>query len=357
MSASQSCCCSQPDWADGSIETPAGAIVKIKTVLSSKDKTGMVRCRLSDTFRSKHRIDPGLYAVGAPTPDSPVLVTANYKLSFDELRHHLSSVSAWILVLDTKGINVWCAAGKGIFGTAEIVNRINLVRLNQVVAHKTVILPQLGAPGIKAHEVAKSSGFHVKFGPVRAADLPSYLQNKYTATPLMRRMNFAFFDRLALVPMEFFPALKKGFLISIVLMALAGLTINGIMFDSALTLGAPLLLALLTAIVTGSVLHPLLLPLFPVRAFTVQGLLLGLITSIPFLINPGLDSYAKIAIGAAIPAISSYLAFNFTGCTTFTNKSGVKKELTRILPVYVILGLIMAVALVMYKLKAEGVIQ
>jgi len=30
----------------------------------------------------------------------------------------------WILILDTKGVNVWCAAGKGTFGTEELVFRI-----------------------------------------------------------------------------------------------------------------------------------------------------------------------------------------------------------------------------------------
>ena len=63
--------------------------------------------------RQGHRVDPGLYAIGSPSGDSPVLVTANYTLSFDALRSVLSGISAYILVLDTKGINVWCAAGKG----------------------------------------------------------------------------------------------------------------------------------------------------------------------------------------------------------------------------------------------------
>ena len=75
-----------------------------------------------------YRVEPGLYAVGSPTADSPVLVSANYKMSFDRLRSALPGVDAWILVLDTKGINVWCAAGKGTFGTDELVRRIEAAR-------------------------------------------------------------------------------------------------------------------------------------------------------------------------------------------------------------------------------------
>ena len=64
-----------------------------------------------------YKVDPGLYAIGNPNERSPVLVTANYKMSFDNLREALPGRDAWILVLDTRGINVWCAAGKGTFGT------------------------------------------------------------------------------------------------------------------------------------------------------------------------------------------------------------------------------------------------
>jgi CO dehydrogenase/acetyl-CoA synthase gamma subunit (corrinoid Fe-S protein) len=70
--------------------------------------------------RHRYRIEPGLYAVGTPGSDSPVLVTANYKMSFDALRRELGGLDAWILVLETDGINVWCAAGKGTFGTEEV---------------------------------------------------------------------------------------------------------------------------------------------------------------------------------------------------------------------------------------------
>ncbi len=67
--------------------------------------------------RGGHRVEPGLYRLGSPGPDSPVFASANYTLSFDALRAALGGVDAYILVLDTKGINVWCAAGKGTFGT------------------------------------------------------------------------------------------------------------------------------------------------------------------------------------------------------------------------------------------------
>jgi CO dehydrogenase/acetyl-CoA synthase gamma subunit (corrinoid Fe-S protein) len=89
-------------------------------------------------------------------------------MTFDRLRSTLSGLDAWVIVLDTKGINVWCAAGKGTFGTTELINRIKKVRLSEIVSHRTIILPQLGAPGVAAHEVQKKYRFKSVYGPVRA---------------------------------------------------------------------------------------------------------------------------------------------------------------------------------------------
>lgn len=93
-----------------------------------------------------YTVDPGLYGIGDPDPESPVLVTANYKMSFDLLKRAVSGLDAWILVLDTFGINVWCAAGKGTFGTDESVDRIESSGLGDVVSHRRLIVPQSVPP-------------------------------------------------------------------------------------------------------------------------------------------------------------------------------------------------------------------
>ena len=92
---------------------------------------------------------------------SPVVVTANYKMTFDLVRRDLAGLDAWLLVLDTKGINVWCAAGKGTFGSDELLARLAATRLAEVVNHRRLILPQYGAVGVAAHTVRQKSGFTV----------------------------------------------------------------------------------------------------------------------------------------------------------------------------------------------------
>ena len=170
-----------------------------------------------------YKVEPGIYAVNNPNADSVVLVSANYKLSFDVLRSQLDGLDAWILVLDTKGINVWCAAGKGTFGTCELVNRIEASGLANIVSHRNLIVPQLGAVGVSAHEVRKQSGFSVIYGPVRASDIKAFLNAGMKATEDMRQVRFSFYDRLVLTPVEFVNNLKYLLLAIIVFFILSGL--------------------------------------------------------------------------------------------------------------------------------------
>jgi hypothetical protein len=188
-------------------DSPAGKIRKVKTQLELQDTLGSIRVRLG-IKRDNYKISPGLYAVGNPDHKAHVLVTANYKLTFDSLRKELTGQNLWILVLDTRGINVWCAAGKGTFGTEELILRINLVQLQKIISHKTIILPQLGAPGVNAHEITKNTGFKVVYGPVRAADIPRFLNNNLKAVKEMRKVTFTLKDRLTVIPVELKMALK-----------------------------------------------------------------------------------------------------------------------------------------------------
>ncbi len=167
-----------------------GDVPKISSALVWADRWGGIKARWG-VGRMHYTVDPGLYALGDPDDQSPVLVTANYKMSFDRLREALPGRNAWILVLNTQGINVWCAAGKGTFGTDELVQRIELSGLIRVVSHREVILPQLAGPGVAAYTVRKRSGFKAIYGPIRAADLPAFLDAGLKATPGMRRKDLS----------------------------------------------------------------------------------------------------------------------------------------------------------------------
>jgi len=148
------------------------------------------------------RVEPGLYRICSPTAESQVFASANYTLNYDALRSALAGVDAYILVLDTKGINVWCAAREGTFGTDEQVKRVEKAGFDNNITPCKIIVPQLGAPGISAHDVQRRSCFRVEYGPVRARDLPEYLRRGKT-TPRMRKEEFPVRDRIVLIPVEF----------------------------------------------------------------------------------------------------------------------------------------------------------
>ena len=133
------------DFSNLTVVTPT----RVDSRWQREDKLGALRVRAS-LGRNSYRVKPGLYKIGDPGKDSEVIVTANYKLSFDVVRRNLEGIDAWILVLETYGINVWCAAGKGTFGTDEMVRQIKDSQLQLYVSHKRVIVPQLGAPGAMA---------------------------------------------------------------------------------------------------------------------------------------------------------------------------------------------------------------
>ena len=186
-------------------------IPTVSTRLTLADQIGSWKMRWA-IGRDDYRVAPGLYKVGAPDRHSEVLVTANYKMTFDRVRQELEGIDAWILVLDTNGINVWCAAGKGTFGTAELIRRVHAVGLEHRVEHRRLILPQLGAVGVAAHEVKQGTGFTVAYGPVRASDIRAYLAAGQVAAPDMRRVRFTTGDRLALAPAELVFAIKPLFI-------------------------------------------------------------------------------------------------------------------------------------------------
>ena len=341
-----------PGWIIGSREHRGRTIHRVDSKLSRADRWGTLRARFG-SFRMHYTVSPGIYALGEPDDRSDVFVSANYKMSFDRLRSGLAGLNAWILVLDTAGINVWCAAGKGTFGTDELVSRIGQSALAGLVSHRRIILPQLGAPGVQAHRVTRATGFTVKYGPVRSSDIVKYIENDYTATPGMRRVRFTMADRLVLIPMELIPFMKK--LPAAILLAAVffGLMPEGILFRESLRGGIPYLLFLGAGLLSGSVLTPLLLPLLPGRSFAVKGIAAGAVSAAAILPATGFHatefSFAQTAGILTTIALSSYAALLFTGASTYTGMSGVEKELRIAQPLYRAAGIIVLLLLAAHK--------
>ncbi|MCP4346215.1 MAG: acetyl-CoA synthase subunit gamma [Desulfobacterales bacterium] len=292
-----------------------------------------------------YTVEPGLYALGEPDDKSPVLVTANYKMSFDQLRNSLPDRNVWILVLDTKGINAWCAAGKGTFGTEELVLRIKSSQLDKVVSHRELILPQLAGPGVAAHKVKKQSGFKVIYGPIKAEDLPAFMDAGLKAGPEMRLKTFTTWERAVLIPVELVAALKWAFIILPAFFLLGGMG-TGNFWTNAFNYGLFAVSFLSGALVAGAVLTPLLLPWIPGRAFSLKGVIMGLMTAGIFTVfrltgtSVQTGSLELFAMYFLCPALVAYFAMNFTGSSTYTSLSGVKKEMKWAVPMEIAAGIV-----------------
>jgi CO dehydrogenase/acetyl-CoA synthase delta subunit len=295
----------------------------VPTLLSAADVLGGWKVRWG-IGRNRYTMAPGLYAVGRPTEESPVLVTANYKLTFDKLRAELSGLDGWILVLDTKGVNVWCAAGRGTFGTRELESRLLATRLDQVVSHRRLVLPQLGATGVSAPQVLKDTGWRVVFGPVRARDIPAFFAHGMKKDARMRRVEFRIPDRLAVAPVELvqsWPFLLGAAAAS----AALALPFGPSYLHQLLRFGIPLI----GAVLVGTVGVPALLPVLPFRAFSLKGAVIGtlwgVVASVVFKASLA-ASFAFVLVGGSLAA---FLGMNFTGASTFTCQAGAELEVRR----------------------------
>ena len=324
-------------------------IPEVSTKLNLHDYLGTIKVRWG-IGRDNYIVSPGLYKVGKPDQDSEVLISANYKFSFDTLRKNLDSVNAWILVIDTKGINVWCAAGKGTFGTENLVKSIKNVSLDTIVKHRRVIVPQLGATGVAAHKVKAQSGFRVIYGPIHAKDIKSFILAGLEATLEMRKMSFPILERAKLIPVDFMYRKYQLLIALAVIFFFSGLDQKGFLFSKMLETSLFPIVNLLGAYIAGVAVAPLLLPIIPFRAFALKGAIWGLVFSLliaKFFDVSLFDRISSVLIGVGV---ASFMTMNFTGSSTFTSLSGVKKEMKWAVPVQITIVTIGLIIFIISKL-------
>jgi len=153
----------------------------------------------------------GYRKIGSPNKDSPVLLTCNYHLTIHRLRRAMRGVDYHLLIANSKGINVWCAAAGGLLNNHCVISVIKTSGIEDKVEHKKIILPQLAAPGIEASVIKKKTGWRVIWGPIEAKDLPTFLENNFTKTPKMTTVRFPLIERIEMASMW-------AFLISVILL-------------------------------------------------------------------------------------------------------------------------------------------
>jgi NAD-dependent dihydropyrimidine dehydrogenase PreA subunit len=147
----------------------------------------------------------GLRVLGHPDRSSPVFLTGNFRLTVERVKRALAGIDGYLLVANSRGINVWCAATGGLFTDHDVVSVLKTSGIESRVDHRHVILPQLAATGIEGKTIRDKTGWKVVWGPVEADAIPRFLAQGMKATREMRTAQFPWRRRLEMAVAWAFP--------------------------------------------------------------------------------------------------------------------------------------------------------
>lgn len=172
------------------------------------DVPGYVRDTVLRMF--PHRAPTGLVPIGRPGRDAPVLLTGNFTLTVRRLRDVLAGHNAWLLCANSRGINVWCAAGGGHLTHHDVISVLRTSGIEARVDHRELVLPQLCATGVERRRVTATTGWKTRWGPARLEDLPAFLEQRRRVRAPQRFMRFPLWERLEMAAMWGVPTLLIG---------------------------------------------------------------------------------------------------------------------------------------------------
>ncbi|RME63619.1 MAG: copper oxidase, partial [Caldilineae bacterium] len=147
----------------------------------------------------------GLIPIGRPGPEAPVLLTCNFQLTVERVQRALEGIDCWLLVANSRGVNVWCAATGGLLTNHDVIAALKTSGIEERVTHREVILPQLAATGIEGKVIRQKTHWKVVWGPVEAADIPAFLAAGKKKTAAMRTVTFPWPRRLEMAVAWAFP--------------------------------------------------------------------------------------------------------------------------------------------------------
>lgn len=180
----------------------------------------------------------GVIPIGRPGRSSPVLLTGNFRLTVERVRRSLRGIDAYLLVANSRGVNVWCAATGGLLTDHAVVSVLKTSGIEKLVDHRQVILPQLAATGIQTKAVQRRTGWKVVWGPVRADAIPAFLERGLEATRSMRTVDFRWPQRIEMAVAWAFPISVLALALLLPLWREAALPVVGLVWAASLLIFA-----------------------------------------------------------------------------------------------------------------------
>jgi len=175
---------------------PSGDSTMKRPVLADWFTTAVksIMCVTSRYLPVRH--ETGLFTFGNADANAPLLVSGDYFHTVRRLFATLSGRNCRLLVVDSAGINVWCAAGVGDFNENKIADALHTYEVEKTIAHRTLVLPQLAAAGVDVERLRELTGFTCRWGPASLDDLPLYLDSGCRVSEAMRQVRFSFVNKL-----------------------------------------------------------------------------------------------------------------------------------------------------------------
>ncbi len=129
------------------------------------------------------KTEQNVYDIGNPGPDSPLLVTSNFSLTYFIVTGEIESsrIDSRLLVLDTEGLSVLTAWAAGKFAGDLIGQLVKKLKLDEAINTKKIIIPGLAAIISGDLEEELGSDWEVLIGPREASQIPAYLKQQYGA--------------------------------------------------------------------------------------------------------------------------------------------------------------------------------
>ncbi len=125
------------------------------------------------------QVQPGLYEINNPKPESPVLVTTNFSITYFSISNEVegAGLPAWLLVADAEGMSVLTAWAAGKFDADRIAKAVKTTGVEGKISNKRLVLP--GAVAVLMGEVEEAlAGWKIEVGPREAVDVPAFLKFK-----------------------------------------------------------------------------------------------------------------------------------------------------------------------------------
>jgi acetyl-CoA decarbonylase/synthase complex subunit gamma len=123
------------------------------------------------------QVTPGLYEINGPQPDSPLLTTTNFSLTYFSVAGEVegSGKPTWLLIVDSEGMSVLTGWAAGKFDAAKIAKSVQQFNVPSKISHKKIVIPGLVAT-LSGELEEELPGWEIRVGPREAIDIAAYLK-------------------------------------------------------------------------------------------------------------------------------------------------------------------------------------